>query len=218
MAGNNKREIIRLIVNISVITAIVAGVLFMIRRCGPGENPGWELENRPLKIENIRKIAELSTVSYTDEVVMDTIEYYKDLGEQISGNVTKLSDIENWKYSIRGSNIKRRLTLIIGGEVRYGFDLKDTMFNVTYSGDSVFVKVTQPKILDILIVPSKTSVFQEHGEWHDRARRKLQQKAISILGERSKQLDLEEKAKRQLETLLKKLIADKRSTLIVSYQ
>lgn len=217
MAGSKTREIIRLVINTVVIAAVVIGIIFLVRRCSTNENSEWELENRPLKIENIRKIAELSTVSYMDEVVMDTIEYYKDIGEQVLGNVTKLSDLENWKYSIRGSNIKRRLTLIIGGEVRYGFDLKDTTFNISYSGDSVFVKVAQPKILDILAVPSKTSVFQEHGEWHDNARRKLQQKAIRLLEERSKQLGLEQKAKQQLETLLDKLLADKR-ILIVKYQ
>lgn len=214
---NNKREIIRLIVNVSVITAIIVGVVFVVRRCSSDENSKWELENRPLKIENIRKIAELSTVSYMDELVMDTIEYYKSTGEQFTGNIAKLSDLESWKYVVRGSNIKRRLTLIIGGEVRYGFDLKDTTFKVSYSGDSIFVSVSQPKILDVLVVPSKTSVFQEHGEWNDKARRQLQQKAIYTLKEDSKKWGLEEKSKKQLESLLKKLIADKH-TLIVTYK
>lgn len=217
MARNNRSEIIRLIINGMVIAAIIVGVVFLVRKCNAGENSEWELENHPLKIENIRKIAELSTVSYLDEVVVDTIEYYDGLGEQITGNVKKLSDIENWKYSIRGSAIKRRLTLIVGGEVRYGFDLKDTTFQTRFSGDSVFVTVARPKILDILVPPSKTTVFQEHGKWHDSARRKLQQKAVNTLSHRSEQLGLEEKSKKQLESLLQKLITDER-TLIVTYQ
>lgn len=217
MARSKRREIIRLVINVTMITVLVVGAVLLLRKCRSGETSGWELENHPLKIENIRKIAELSTVSYQDEVVMDTIEYYDGLGDQITGNVKKLSDIENWKYSIRGSYIKRRLTLIIGGEVRYGFDLKDTTFHVSFSGDSVFVTVAEPKILDILVVPSKTSVFQEHGKWNDSARRKLQQKAINTLSWRSKKLGLEEKSKKQLESLLQKLVTDKR-ILIVTYK
>lgn len=217
MARSKTREILRLVINTIIFAAIVTVVVLLVRLCSSSEDLGWKLEDRPLKIETIRKIAELSTVSYTDEAVMDTIEYYKDLGEQVTGNIVKLSDLENWKYSIRGSNIKRRLTLIVGGEVRFGFDLKDTVFNLSYSQDSVFVQISEPKILDILVVPSKTIVFQEHGEWHDRARRKLQQKAVAIFAERSKQLELEKKSKQQLEQLLKKMIADK-GILIMRYK
>lgn len=216
MARSSKAELARLVINMSIIAGLVVLALFLIRRCTSDEDGEWELENHPLRVENIRKIAELSTVSYNDEVVMDSIEYYDDMSEQLSGNISKLSDLENWKYAVRGSAVKRRLTLIVGGEVRYGFDLKDTTFNVSYSGDTVFVRVAAPKILDVIVVPSKTSIFQEHGEWHDNARVRLQQKARVILAARSKKIGLEEKSKQQLESLLKKLLADKRK-LIVTY-
>lgn len=216
MARNSKTELVRLVINMSIIAGLVVLALFLIRRCTSDEDGEWELENHPLRVENIRKIAELSTVSYSDEVVSDSIEYYDDMSEQFTGNISKLSDLENWKYVVRGSAVKRRLTLIVGGEVRYGFDLKDTTFHVTYSGDTVFVQAAAPKILDVIVVPSKTSIFQEHGEWHDNARVRLQQKARLILAARSAKMGLEEKSKQQLESLLKKLLANKRK-LIVTY-
>lgn len=211
-----KKQYVRLIINVLLLIAIVFAILFLVKKCKSDSNSEWEIENTPLKIENIRKIAEISTVSYSDEVVIDTIEYYKGLGEQITGNMSKLSDIDNWKYSIRGSSIKRRLTLIIGGEVRYGFDLNDPHFKLTTSQDTLFVVVSQPKILDVLIVPSKIRVFQEHGEWNDRARQLMQNEAKKTFIDRSKQLELEKKSKQQLELLLAKMIA-KRKVLIVSY-
>lgn len=216
MARNSKTELVRLVINMSIIAGLVVLALFLIRRCTSDEDGEWELENHPLRVENIRKIAELSTVSYSDEVVSDSIEYYDDMSEQFTGNISKLSDLENWKYVVRGSAVKRRLTLIVGGEVRYGFDLKDTTFHVTYSGDTVFVQAAAPKILDVIVVPSKTSIFQEHGEWHDNARVRLQQKARLILAARSAKMGLEEKSKQQLESLLKKLLSNKRK-LIVTY-
>lgn len=214
--ARNKRELIRLIINISVITIVIIAGIIIFRKCSSTENSEWELEQSPLKIENIRKIAELSTVSYLDEVVMDTVEYYDDLSDQITGNIKQLTHVDDWKYTLRGSYVKRRLTLIVGGEVRYGFDLKDSVFNVKSSGDTIIVTVSEPKILDILVVPSKTTVFQEHGNWHDNTRRKLQQKAINELTKRSQQLGLEEKSKKQLESLLQKLVSDR--TLIVTYK
>lgn len=217
MARNSKTELVRLVINMSIIAGLVVLALFLIRRCTADEDGEWELENHPLRVENIRKIAELSTVSYTDEVVSDSIEYYEDFGEQFAGNVSKLADLESWKYAVRGSAIKRRLTLIVGGEVRYGFDLKDTTFRVTYSGDTVFVQTVAPKILDVIVVPSKTTIFQEHGQWQDNARIQLQQKARLILAARSGKMELEQKSKQQLESLLKKLLADKRK-LIVTYR
>jgi len=217
VARNSKTELVRLVINMSIIAGLVVLALFLIRRCTADEDGEWELENHPLRVENIRKIAELSTVSYTDEVVSDSIEYYEDFGEQFAGNVSKLADLESWKYAVRGSAIKRRLTLIVGGEVRYGFDLKDTTFRVTYSGDTVFVQTAAPKILDVIVVPSKTTIFQEHGQWQDNARIQLQQKARLILAARSGKMELEQKSKQQLESLLKKLLADKRK-LIVTYR
>lgn len=217
MARNSKTELVRLVINMSIIAGLVVLALFLIRRCTADEDGEWELENHPLRVENIRKIAELSTVSYTDEVVSDSIEYYEDFGEQFAGNVSKLADLESWKYAVRGSAIKRRLTLIVGGEVRYGFDLKDTTFRVTYSGDTVFVQTAAPKILDVIVVPSKTTIFQEHGQWQDNARIQLQQKARLILAARSGKMELAQKSKQQLESLLKKLLADKRK-LIVTYR
>lgn len=36
-----------------------------------------EIEPSPIKVERIKLIAELATVSYQDEVVVDSVEYYK---------------------------------------------------------------------------------------------------------------------------------------------
>ena len=109
MARNSKTELVRLVINMSIIAGLVVLALFLIRRCTSDEDGEWELENHPLRVENIRKIAELSTVSYSDEVVTDSIEYYNDMSEQLSGNISKLSDLENWKYAVRGSAVKRQI-------------------------------------------------------------------------------------------------------------
>lgn len=213
---NSKREWIRFFINVAVIALLVYGAINLFRRCGK-EDKEWELQTTPLKVENARKIAELCTVSYTDEVVMDSVEYYDGLLEQIPGNADKLKDPESWKYALRGSAIKRRLTMIVGGEVRYGFNLSGDQFSITYKKDTAIVQVGNPQILDVIAVPSKTTIFQEHGVWEDGARIRLQNKAINILKTRSRELDLENRSKKQLESLLNKLITDN-FTLKVIYK
>jgi hypothetical protein len=210
-------ETVRLVLNVIVISLFIGGAVFLVKKCStPQLSKEWELEKHPLKVESIRKIAEISTVSYQDEVVIDTIEYYDGVDEQLIGNVTKLIDPEGWKYSLRGSAIKRRLTLIIGGEARLGFDLNNDKFSIRYSQDTAFVTVSQPQILSITIPPSKTTVFLEHGTWHDNTRKHMQNKAMRIFKKRVEELNLDEKVKLQLETVLRKMITNK--TLQISYQ
>lgn len=215
--AKNKREIVRLIINLVLIALIVVGIVFIARKFFAKKDKSWQLEETALKVESIRKIAELSTVSYQDELVLDSIEYYEGTFDQVAGNLKGMQDAKNWKYSIRGSNIKRRLTLVIGGEVRYGFDLKNSQFDVRANADTVWYLLPQPQILEVISLPSKTTVFQEHGEWSDNARLKLQKKAEKKFRNFAKTLDLETKSKMQVESLLRKLVVDKR-TIIFQYQ
>lgn len=217
MFKRRRSNIVRLVINLTILGLIIIGGMFLVRSCWPKRDLSWELDSTALKVENIKKIAEISTVNYQDELVVDTIEYYKDLTEQVATNVTNLKDLENWKYSVRGSAIKRRLTIIVGGEVRFGFNLKDDRFQVKSTKDSIFIQLPEPKILNVLIVPSSVSVFQEHGVWHDNARVKLQRKADKEFRNRARNLNLEERSKAQIELLLRKMIVDKR-ILTITYR
>ncbi len=183
---------------------------------GDGE-ADYAIENTPLKIEMVRSIAEISTISYSDEVVEDSVEFYSSATEQLSGNALKMMDPDFWKYGVRASTIKRRLTLIVRGEVRYGFNLTDRHIGIRHNPDTVWVTVPEPTILDVLVVPSETEVFQENGDWSDNARRRLEKSAIAQLKNNARKLDLAEKAKKQLSTLLATIIPDKR-TLIIDYK
>jgi len=206
METKNKSELFRFIINIAVICLIALGGVLIFRKCKKPEVAVWKLTQTPLQLEKIRNIAELSTVTYKDEIVVDSIEYFKEVGEQVIGNITKLKNPENWKYSIRGSAIKRQLTLIIGGEVHYGFDLKSQQFDIHETEDSMIVTLPKPTILDVITLPSKTTVFLEHGDWSDYARISMQRKAKTTLVNRANKLGLDKRAQKQAENLLKQFI------------
>ncbi|MES2799394.1 MAG: DUF4230 domain-containing protein [Bacteroidota bacterium] len=196
-----------LIVGVGIFALLLVAIIWGVRYCRNfSASNDWQIEDTALKLESIKEITELCTVSFRDEVIADTIEKYKSMDEQINGNINKLKNYSQWKDAVKGSYIKRRLTMIIGAELRFGFDLKNGIFKIEKEGDSSILTISKPKILDVLITPSKSSVFHEDGEWNDEARRKLQRKAIKEITAYSKRLKLDEKAKKQLESLLSKMI------------
>jgi hypothetical protein len=163
----------------------------------------------PIQIESIRTIAEISTVSYKDEIVVDSIEWYKQKLKEINGY-----DPRNWS-TMYNRGIKRRLTLIVRGEVHYGLDLSKGNFEIDQSSlDTLLIKLPKAKILDVNITPKQTEVFQEQGKWRDHERRILEGKAKKLLIKNSKKLELDVKAEKQALQLFKKMIKTDKKVII----
>lgn len=200
MNNEVKRLLINLIVLLLLAGGIVTAVLIYNR-----EDQGLEIEDTPIQIEAIRTIAEISTVSYKDEVVMDSLEYSSD----------DYSFYDPRKYwDLYNRSIKRRLTLIITGEVRYGIDLSDGNYELRPTKDSIYIFLPEPEMLDVIIVPSKTEVYLEKGEWKDHERRQLESNGKFKLMKNAENMGLQEKARENTIRLFKKLIHDPRKLKI----
>lgn len=207
----NKVRLIKNIIALILIGIIVYAVYDFFK----GDNSSeYSIEDTPLHVEMVRSIAEISTISYKDEVVEDSIEYYNGTAEQVSGNVLKMADLDYWKYGVRASNIKRRLTIIVKGEVRFGFDFTKKGIDIQHNKDTIWINLPKPKLLDVLVVPSATEIFQENGEWGDGARKNLEKQAISQLKKNAKTLDLAKKSMVQMEKLLRNISPKDRVLLI----
>lgn len=196
-----KPENKRLLKNIIVVLIIGTGIYFGVDYLGKNKKEKLQIEDTSIQIESIKTIAEISTVSYHDEVVLDTVEFY-------DGNYDIL-DVTDWPdiYDrINHRNIKRRLTLIIKGEVRYGVDLSDENFKIDNQLDSIFITIPKPEILNVIIIPSKTEVFQEKGKWNDAARKELEERAKDILRTSAENLGLHEKSIENTTQLFEKLL------------
>ena len=205
--SNSMKSKFRLIKNI-LILAVLVFVAYLVYNFFVGDNKedDWEIEDTPLHIETIKTIAEISTVSYRDEVVVDTVEFYKDINEQIVGNTVKLIDVDQWKYGIKSSNTKRRLTLIVKGEVRYGLNLTGNNYKLEQNKDTIWLTLPKPEILDVIVTPSSTEIFLEHGEWADYERKKLERKAGNPLRVNYKKLNLEKKTQENVCRLFENMI------------
>lgn len=205
---------IRLVKNILVLAVIGLCVFAVYDYFWRQDSAGYAIDDTPLKVEMVRSIAEISTISYKDEVVEDSIEYFDNTMDQVSGNILKMGDLDYWKYGIRSSNIDRRLTLILKGEVRYGFDLTDHQIDIQHNKDTIWLNLPKPRILDVIVVPSATIIFQENGNWSDKARITMEKKAIAQLRNNAEQLDLKKKSITQMDKLLRKIVPKDRVLLI----
>lgn len=194
----------RLLLNITVLLLLVAAIVISYKVFF-GEKKELTIDETPIQIESIRTIAEISTVSYKDEVVMDSVEYEK---ENFS-----LYDPRKY-YDLYNRGVKRRLTMIITGEVRYGVDLSNNNFSVNANKDTIRIILPEPKLLDVIIVPSKTQIYLEKGSWRDGARHKLESGAKRKFRKNAIALNLVKKARENTERLFKKLIVDTRVLII----
>ena len=186
---------------------IVLLILLVYNYFAPSEDSELKIADTPIHIESIKTIAEISTVSFKDEVVIDTVEYY--------GKYTSVFDPDEWLRVIN-RGVKRRLTLIVQGEVKYGIDLSNKNYSVKSNKDSIWVNLPAPKILDVIVTPSKTEIFQEQGSWSDNTRRKLEAKAKYRIQKNAEAISLRKKAQDNTVRLFKKLVRTKR-TLIINF-
>ncbi|MFA7274792.1 MAG: DUF4230 domain-containing protein [Crocinitomicaceae bacterium] len=208
------RSKIRLLKNLVVLAVIYLAGFYIFRACkGTSNDPDFVLEDTPLHIESVRRIAEVATMSFQDEVVADTVEYFKGSEDKWIGNLKKLSDLEI-KHFIRYSNVKRRLTLIVKGEAKVGFELTDKNYRIAQNVDTIWFHFPKAKLLDVNVNPLHTEVFQESGIWNDVARQKLMNKAKTRIVKDVNKAELTQKAEKSMSDLILQLVSDERKILI----
>lgn len=201
---NKKLNLAKQIIGMLVLVALV---WLVVRACGSEKEPTrFEIEDSPMRVELIRNIAHLATISYEDEVVIDSVEYYRNAGEQLAGNFEKLTDPDNFKHGLKASNVKRRLTLIVKGKIHYGFDLKDKTFQFRESDSLIEIQLPQPKILEVISTPSTTRIFQENGKWQDYEINLLKKRSRNKIIARFLELKLEDQAKNNLKRIILSLM------------
>lgn len=202
-------EYLRLLKNLIAFGLVVTGIVLLVIYFSTSSEADLKIADTPIHILRIREIAEISSISYRDEVVVDSIEWYEGTGDLT--NIMEWPEIVDRSYS---HMVKRRLTLIYKGELKYGFDLKKDEFKLTESGDSVYLTLPKAEILSITINPRDTELFQEQGAWNDHARRKMEKKAIDKLRGNAEVLNLAEKAEENITRLIQKLIPANRHASI----
>jgi hypothetical protein len=204
------KDLKKLVINILILSFIaLIGYLVYLFFIKDNESDSLIIDETPMHIESIRTIAEISTVSFKDEVVMDSIEFFDS-----SINLSNPLDWFEASERVYNRNVKRRLTIIVKGEIKYGIDLTSNNFKISQNIDTLWLNIPKPKILDILVSPSETEIFQEQGHWSDGARRQLENLAKRRIQFSAENLNLDKKATENAERLFRKLINTQKELII----
>lgn len=171
----------------------------------------FELEQTAIQVESIKEIAELATITCEDEVVVDTVEYYKSGLEAANGMIE--STLANG-ISSATPGVKRRITLTTQGKIIYGFNLQDSKFKVELNEDTLLIHLPNPKILDIIQNPSGNEIFIEEGSWSDNEIKRIYAISRNKLTNNFKQKDLQTEAKSRVEELFKNLLINKKVVFV----
>lgn len=207
MKKNRLKEIRTLVIRLVALAAIIIGVVIIVKIFKEANTPtDAPIDDTPLRVEQIRSILELNTIRFRDEVVVDTLEMYDGSWNQGLGILEKLSDFNTMDEALKPSPIRRRLTLVVKGELLYGVNLKTKDFDFEERNDTLVVHLPEPELLSATVNPSNTDVFVETGVWSDYARRKMMIKAKQRMIQNGEDLHLSVRAKEPLEKSIKQLV------------
>jgi hypothetical protein len=150
------------------------------------------IEETPVVIQQINTLARLITVTYSDEIVMDS------------------SKIENGIPSLLPMAIGTALTpaidhlVIIGrGKVIVGNDLKNlNENNISVVGDSIHLTLPHAKILQTIVNPSGFETFAEKGDWSEAAVTALKIKISNEINHRAIQQNVLVKADERCKNIM----------------
>lgn len=202
----------RLLRNVLVSAVLIVAIYFGYLQLSNYINPPLTIDETPLQVESIESILEISTVSYTGEAVVDSVEFYNN-----DFDWTSIRDWWNVKDRLDHPDVKRRLTLIVKGEAKFGFDLKEDSLHLKHESDTIHVRIPKARLLGVEISPSKTEVFQEQGDWTDSERKQLEYKAIEKIKNSALNLSLEAEAEEAAQKLFKQMIIPNKTIIVEVY-
>ncbi len=155
------------------------------------------IEETPVIIKEINTLAQLITITYSDEVVMDKIKTGNGLPSLMSAGMSMILVPSS-----------ERLVIIGRGKVIAGVDIKKLQQNdVNTIGDSIHVNLPGAQILNTIVNPSGFETFDEKGEWTEAEVTELKVKIKNEITQRALQQNIlkqaSERSKNIIETFLK---------------
>ena len=171
------RNTISLTISGLIIVAIIAGCAYYAwQRYQTQQDEELQIEQTANLVTNIRKIAELSTISYYSEFTLTESRTTPAVDNTLGHAVAHIIGHKD------GALLHDQLVIIAKGKVRAGYNLsqiKDS--DLRLSGDTVYLHLPEPQILDATINPSGFDIFLEDGRYNHHDVQALQSKAVAKL-------------------------------------
>lgn len=187
-----------------IIIVIILAVIFLFQKINlfPSfkdifKSQPLVIEETPIILKEINTLAQLITVTFTDEIVMDTAKIGNSLPSLLPTGIGTLL--------VPGID---RLVMIGRGKVLAGTNLKNIRNeDIQVTGDSIHVILPHAEILQAIMNPSDIETFEESGTWDDAAATALKIKIRNEITQRALQQNIlqqaDERCSNIIETFLK---------------
>ena len=179
MRKNN--GIVRTILGLVVLAAVATLLYVRQGKAARHRDRSLKIDNTELIVNEIRQISKLVTACWYEDVVM--------------------SDSKPSRYF--GTD---DLCIIVKGNLRAGYDFsKFSADDISVSGDTLRVRLPEAQILDVIVNPSGTEIYDESGSWSHDEIRALTNKAGARLINDASNAGILQKARSSAETQLEEL-------------
>lgn len=176
----------------TAIVAAVSGVVALGVKLIKEANE-LKILDTPNVVEKIRKISELNTYTYIDQVVVKDEKVTMEKNNEVSKRAAKLFGSE----VVDTVAVNHEIVLLVSGRVRAGYDLsKMKEQHISISNDTIRLQLPPAEFLDVISNPSDIIIYHTEGNWsHEETqnlevegRKRIEQNAIDrdILGRAEK--------------------------------
>jgi hypothetical protein len=155
------------VIHILTVTAImIIAVCIIYRLIAPSAQIGARIDDSVILIEEVRKISQLFTAVYYDEIAIDTFKYQeKDLwGRVLNGFITPRPGFRRAEPDFGFRRVE--LVVVAKGRIMAGFDFSQLEpEDMVVENQTITFTLPPPQILEIIINPSDYEIFIEEGRW-----------------------------------------------------
>lgn len=166
------------------------------------------IEQTPTIIREIKSIGQLVTVTVFDEVVVDSIKLRPPtLSEKIfrAGTPIPLTSLS-----------RDQLVMVASGKVMAGVRIDQLSEQAArVQGDTLFIRLPEAEILEVIVNPSDFSTFAETGEWSGSEVALVKAQAKRKLIQRALQQKVLERSRQQAVRVLQGIVAKGKVTVII---
>lgn len=137
-------------------------------------------------VKEVKTIAELFSACQYDELTIDSVYYSQTTLGKIASFTDKYLTLVTPIISHTTDDKDKKLVYVVKGRVYAGFDLgmiSDSSFRI--NGDTLQIKLDQPKIMDVVVNPSDFTTFIEEGSWSFEEAKAVKLKAVEKFKQRA---------------------------------
>lgn len=188
---------IRLIIYLALVLIFIIMGILVYRAYFGSRSGGLKIDNTAIMVEEIKKISQLFTTTYYDELVLDTFKLIsKTPGERLLDAMTIMRPGVSASNGMNYMNYRRQEMVVIArGRVYSGFDFSRLQESDLHIDDrSITFQLPPAEVLDVIINPSDYEIFIEEGRWSLEEAVSLKQSAANLMEKRAIEMGILEQS------------------------